>query len=391
MTYCKTLAVVIVAAMIPLSKYHCSNTRILTVAHVYLLIESFFYCVDSKLSCFVEGVQDVAGELDDNIFSDDAFKIKDSIFNGSSLFGSRDLQIGNTVPESTGGKNFFGSRNVQIGNDYSGIPEGKVLFGSEDVQIGNTYPENPQGTNMYGPTLIQRGNVYRGNGIDGKIFGPKVTQVGNTYPKTSGKGETYGPVVIQDGNVYSFKNLSGNHQFGAVVNQTNNIYPKAVDGNSELLKPIIIQKGNVFHDFPDKKSADFHPTEGYETAAGPSGDKINRYLPTLVMMKRQHEGIMKIIDFHIRSDKSSSKRCADGMMDSERLDRIVTLKKDVEAELVLLKALVRIDRNRKVICDSLQDLCERHDEMRKWISSTKSVLATKTAKSRETWKSLWRC
>nr|ABK57015.1 hypothetical protein GIP_L1_00290 [Glyptapanteles indiensis] len=316
---------------------------------------------------------------------DDPFPDIDSILRFYGTLNNK------TNSEKTGANISWGSQDVQSDNDYSKDDGGETLYGSRDIQIGNIYPENPDGTNVYGAIVVQKNNVYHGTGKN-VLYGASVTQIGNVYPENSGEKDIYAPVVIQEGNIYP-ENSGDSAVFGAIVNQINNTYPKSVEANKDALKPIIYQSGNVYPPTSQTNSvvgavvkeegSRFHPSQGHHERpiAG----------MTIDMVIRQYKEIKRIIDHHLRTDQPTSKRCTDGMMDLKKLDQIESLYLTVGTLPAQLKALQEINRNRKIICDSIGNQCSKHADMQKWIASSKQIVMKSTERSIERWESLQKC
>ncbi|XP_074107427.1 uncharacterized protein LOC141532807 [Cotesia typhae] len=150
----------------------------------------------------------------------------------------------NIPSNKTGQVNYFGSRTYESNNVYEGIDDKDVVYGSRDVNTGNSYSDNPNGTNVYGPILVQQNNTYRGKHKSAQ-YGARVTQIGNRYPEHPGKNDIYTGVVVQTGNTYSEN--PENETFPAIIiNQSNNTYPKSIENNKDALKPIIHQSGNFY-------------------------------------------------------------------------------------------------------------------------------------------------
>lgn len=151
----------------------------------------------------------------------------------------------------TGGVNYYGSQVYQKHITVLGS-HGKNVYGSQDVQIGNTFSDNPNGTNVYGPTLVQENNTYRGKN-ENALYGASVTQLGNRYPEHPGKNDIYTGVVVQNGNTYPV-NPGNKTSFAININQSNNTYPKSIENNKDALKPVIHQSGNFYLSSNDSKA-----------------------------------------------------------------------------------------------------------------------------------------
>ncbi len=343
------------------------------------------------MSLFVTGPQNVSAGSLPKINPAGDLKINDPFPDIDSIVHFYGTLNNKTNPKKTRANISWGSQDVQSGNVYSAKEGEETRYGSQDTYIGNIYPDNPDGTNVYGPILVQKNNVYHGTGKNA-LYGASVTQIGNVYPKNSGEKDIYAPVVIQEGNIYS-ENSGGSTVFGVIVNQINNTYPKSVEANKDALKPIIYQSGNVYPPTSQTNSvvgavvreegSRFHPSQGHHERP------IAGMTPDMVM--RQYKEIKRIIDYHLRTDQPTSKRCTDGMMDLKKLDQIESLYLTVETPPAQLKALQEINRNRKIICESIGNQCSKHADMQKWIASSKQIVMKSTEQSRERWESLQKC
>ncbi len=333
------------------------------------------------MSVFVTGLQEALAGL---IPNDDPLSDIDSIFR---FYKSLNM----TKPKKTGANISWGSQDVQSGNVYSAKEGEETRYGSQDTYIGNIYPDNPDGTNVYGPILVQKNNVYHGTGKKVQ-YGPSVTEIGNVYPKNPGKKDIYAPVVIQEGNIYP-ENSGNSTVLGTTVNRIHNTYPKSVEANKDALKPIIYQSENVYPPTSktdsvvgahvEKTGSRFHPSQNHEKRPF-SGMSIG-------MVRKEHEEMKKIIYYHLRTDQPASKRCLNGMMDSERLDQIENLYLEVETQVNQLVALQKINFYRKILCDTIENQCSKNDDVRKWIGRTKWIVMKSAKISRERWESLRKC
>ncbi len=334
------------------------------------------------MSVFVTGLQEVSAGL---IPNDDSLSDIDSIF--------RFYQSLNSTANSkkTGANISWGSQDVQSKNSYSENEGGETRHGPQDTQIGNIYPDNPDGTNVYGPILVQKNNVYHGTGKKVQ-YGAHVTQIGNVYPKNPGKKDIYAPVVIQEGNIYP-ENSGNNTVLGTIVNQINNTYPKSVEANKDALRPIIHQSRNVYPPTSKPNSVVGGDVEEKGSRLHPSQDHHERLFGgmSIGMEKREHEEIKRIIYYHLRTDQPASKRCLNGMMDSERLHQIENLYLEVKTQVDQLEALRKINHYRRTLCDTIKNQCSKNDDLRKWIGRTRRIVMKSVKISRERWESLRKC
>nr|QZB49092.1 BV-like protein [Cotesia vestalis bracovirus] len=243
--------------------------------------------------------------------------------------------------------NYFGSRTYQKDNVYEGIDKKHAVFGSRDVQIGNSYSGDPDATNVFAPILVQENNTYRGKNTNAQ-YGASVVRSGNSYPHNSGKN-IFDPIVIQSNNTYE-----------------DNIK------NSSTLKPEVKPSRHNHH-----PSQHVHDLSASHIGLG--------------MQIKEHEEMSKIILNNLKTDQSSSKRCANGKMNSERLDDINSLYLEVQGQVAQLKALKRINRSRKLLCDAIPNECSKHDHVRRWIFRTRRIVMTKANQSKLRWESLRKC
>nr|CCQ71078.1 hypothetical protein BV2-2 [Cotesia congregata] len=152
----------------------------------------------------------------------------------------------------TGQVNYFASRVNQKDITFSESDGKNIVYGSQDVQIGNTFPDNPNGTNVYGPILVQENNTYQGKNENAQ-YGASITQIGNRYPEHPGKNDIYTGVVVQNGNTYPV-NPGNKTSFAININQFNNTYPKSIENNTDALKPIIYHSGNFYPSSNDSEA-----------------------------------------------------------------------------------------------------------------------------------------
>lgn len=152
----------------------------------------------------------------------------------------------------TGPVNYLTSRLYQLNIIFSESDEKNNVYGSQDVQIGNTFSDNPNGTKVYVPTLVQENNTYRGKNENAQ-YGASVAQLGNRYPEHPGKNDIYSGVVVQNGNTYPV-NPGNKTSFAININQSNNTYPKSIENNKDALKPVIDQSGNFYPSINDSEA-----------------------------------------------------------------------------------------------------------------------------------------
>ncbi|CAG5092385.1 Similar to cc_bv2.7_31.4 [Cotesia congregata] len=244
--------------------------------------------------------------------------------------------------------NYFGSRTYQRNNVY-GANDGKgTVYGSQDVQIGNSYSGDPDATNVYGPILVQENNTYRGKNENAQ-YGASVSRAGNSYDHNRGKNDIYDPIIIQSNNTYH-DNIKNNSVLEADVK------PSGHDHSPSQHHPVLI---------------------GAHVGLG--------------MKIKEHEEMKTIIFNNLKTDQPSSKRCANGMVNSERLDEINSLYLEVETQIAQLRALKEINHNRKIICNTIPNQCSKHDRVRHWIARSRQIVTTNANRSKTRWESLRRC
>ncbi|XP_044591540.1 uncharacterized protein LOC123269769 [Cotesia glomerata] len=152
----------------------------------------------------------------------------------------------------TGPVNYYASRVYKRNISYPESDGENIVYGSQDVQIGNTYSDKLNGTNVYEPIVVQENNDYRGKNKNAQ-YGASVTRIGNRYSKNPGKNDIYTDVVVQNGNTYP-GNPENKTLLAIIVNQSNNTYPKSIENNKDALKPFIYQSGNFYPSSNDSEA-----------------------------------------------------------------------------------------------------------------------------------------